>query len=175
MADESIRKDFVEGVNEIFTTLFNSGESDGVTYYELDIENSNQNIYGESKYKQYINPVMLTCKTESTPTHGTQNVESVKDSSSFTIPLKSLQDRNLGVTIEDLEQMRRGILEFHGTFYFIDNISPKAYVEDVFLLYKFECTQILDDVVNFMDAYSDSDDNELGVYEDSRVKILIAR
>lgn len=175
MADLSIRKDFVDGVQEIFTTLFNGGEDDGVTYYELDLENSKTNIYGEAKYKQYINPVMLVCKAEISPTHGAQTVESVKDSSTFTIPLKSLQERNLGVTTEELEHMRRGILEFHGTFYYIDNISPKAYIEDVFLMYKFDCTQILDAVSNFMDVYSDDDEeNILGVQEDSRViRILI--
>ena len=147
MADESIRKDFVEGINEIFTTLFNDGENDGVTYYELDLEHSYKNVYGESKYgKHYINPVKLVCKAELNPTHGIESIESVKDSASFTVTLKSLQDRNLGVTNRDLDKMRRGILEFKGVFYYIDNISPETYIEDVFLKYRFECTQIIEDI-----------------------------
>lgn len=144
MADLSIRKDFVDGVQEIFTTLFNDGENDGVNYYELDLDSTRTNIYGEAKIKKYKNPVMLVCKAEISPTHGVQNVESVKDSSTFTVTLKSLQERNLGVTTKDLEHMRRGVLEFHNTFYYIDNITPKAYVEDVFLMYKFDCSQLLD-------------------------------
>ena len=33
MADLSIRKDFVDGVQEIFTTLFNEGVTDGLDLY----------------------------------------------------------------------------------------------------------------------------------------------
>ena len=44
MADESIRKDFVDGVQEIFTTLFNDGKSDGLNLYLMS-ENTKTNFY----------------------------------------------------------------------------------------------------------------------------------
>ena len=55
--------------------------------------------------------------------------------------LKSLQENDLGVTNKDLDEMRKGVIEFHGVFYTIDNILPKAYIEDVFILYHFVCTE----------------------------------
>ena len=162
MADLSIRQDFIEGVQEVFTTLFNEGVTDGVEYFALDLENSEQNVYNESKYgKRYHNPKMLVCKAEITPTQGVQTVESVKDKATFTVTLKSLQDQNLGVTTEDLALMRRGIMRFHDTLYYIDNIHPRAYVEDVFLLYGFECTQVIDRAEYLMDALTDDSDNVL--------------
>jgi len=144
MADSSIRKDFVDGVQEIFSTLFNDGseQTDGVFYYALSNQTST-NIYGESKFKVYKQPVLLVAKAVLTPTQGQQDTETVKDSATFTVPLKSLQNKNLGVTNADLAVMRRGLIKFHGVFYLIDNIKPKAYIEDVFLMYDFECTEDL--------------------------------
>lgn len=140
MADLSIRKDFVDGVQEIFTTLFNDGVSDGLNLYLLN-ENTKVNIYGENKYKVYQQPKMLVTQAKLTPTQGEEDVKSIKDQAIFVVPLKSLQDRGLGVTNKDLETMRKGVIEFHGVYYTIDNILPKAYIEDVFLFYHFVCTE----------------------------------
>lgn len=140
MADESIRKDFVDGIQELFTTLFNDGESDGLNLYLLS-EDTKPNIYGENKYKKYQQPKMLVTQARLNPTQGEQDVEVIKDKAVFVVPLKSLQERELGVTNADLDIMRKGIIEFHGVYYTIDNILPKAYIEDVFLMYHFVCTE----------------------------------
>ena len=140
MADESIRKDFVEGVQELFTTLFNDGVSDGINLYLLS-ESTKSNIYRENKYKTYKQPKLLVAQVLLVPTQGEEDVKGIKDKASFTVPLKSLQNNSLGVTNADLETMRKGIIEYHGVYYTIDNILPKAYIEDVFLMYRFECTE----------------------------------
>ncbi len=143
MADQSIRKEFIEGVQEIFTTLFNNGneETDGVFLYLMSDETQPHSIYGETKNKVYKEPKLLVCKAILNPTQGEQDVESVKEQAEFVVTLKSLQDNELGVTSNDLENMRKGVMKFHDTFYSIDNIIPKAYVEDVFLMYRFMCTE----------------------------------
>lgn len=140
MADESIRKDFVDGVQEIFTTLFNDGVEDGIKLYLMS-DKTKTNVYGESKYKMYQAPKMLTTQARLTPTQGEQDVKAIKDSAVFVVPLKSLQNQKLGVTNADLDILRKGVIEFHGVFYTIDNILPKAYIEDVFLMYHFVCTE----------------------------------
>ena len=140
MADLSIRKDFVDGVQEIFTTLFNDGVSDGINLYLMS-DKTKTNVYGESKYKIYQAPKMLVTQARLTPTQGEQDVEGIKDKAVFVVPLKSLQERGLGVTNADLDIMRKGVIEFHGVYYTIDNILPKAYIEDVFLMYHFVCTE----------------------------------
>ena len=140
MADESLRKDFVDGVEEIFTTMFNDGVTDGLKLYLMS-EKTKTNVYGESKYKTYKSPKMLVTQAHLTPTQGEQYVEAIKDKAVFIVPLKSLQNQQLGVTNKDLDEMRKGVIEFHGVFYTIDNILPKAYVTDIFLLYHFVCTE----------------------------------
>lgn len=140
MADESIRKDFVDGVQDIFTTLFNDGKNDGLKLYLMS-NDTTTNIYGESKYKVYQQPKMLVTQARLTPTQGEQDVEGIKDKAIFIVPLKSLQENELGVTNSELDEIRKGVIEFHGVFYTIDNIIPKAYIEDIFLMYQFICTE----------------------------------
>ena len=143
MADKSIRQDFLEGIQEIFTTLINNGdeETDGVFLYLLSEKNTTNRTYKESKYKTYQKPVLLVCKAEIAPTHGEETVEEVKDRAEFTVTYPSMIEHGLSVTHEALEEMRRGVMKFHDTWYVIDNIIPKAYVEDVFLMYRFQCTE----------------------------------
>ena len=140
MADLSIRKDFVDGVNEIFTTLFNDGVNDGIKLYLMS-DKTKTNVYKESKYKKYKKPKLLVAKAYLEPFQGEEDVKAIKDAATFTVPLKSFQNNDLSVSGADLDEMRKGVIEFHGVFYTIDNIIPKAYVEDVFLMYNFVCTE----------------------------------
>lgn len=140
MADLSVQRDFVDGVNEIFTTMFNDGETDGINLYLMS-DKTKTNVYKESKYKMYKQPKRLVAQARLTPTQGEQDVEAIKDKAVFVVPLKSLQSQELGVTNADLDEMRKGVIEFHCVYYTVENILPKAYIADVFLLYQFVCTE----------------------------------
>lgn len=140
MADQSIRKDFVDGVHEIFTTLFNDGVSDGLDLYLMS-DQTQPNVYGEEKYKTYKKPIRLVTQARLKPTQDDEDISVIKDKAEFIVPLKSLQDNNLDVTNDGLDIMRKGVIEFHGVFYTVENIIPKAYIEDVFLMYSFICTE----------------------------------
>lgn len=136
-----IQKEFVDGVHEIFTTLFNNTSlQDGVFYYALS-EDRETNVYGEKKYKTYKAPKLLVCKAIINPTYGEQTVQEITDQAEFVVDVKSLFNVGLSDTPQAIEEMRKGIMQFHGVYYTIDNIIPKAYVEDKFLMYRFICTQ----------------------------------
>lgn len=140
MTDLSIQKDFLDGTQEIFSTLFNDGKTTGANLYLLS-EKTKTNVYGESKYKMYQPPKLLVAQVRLNPTQGEQDVEVIKESAVFVVPTKSLLDNNLGVTNDDLDEMRKGVIEFKGVYYTIDNILPKAFVGNVFLFYHFVCTE----------------------------------
>ena len=89
----------------------------------------------------YKKPKRLVTQARLTPTQGDKDVEGIRDKAVFIVPLKSLQDNDLGVTNDDLDVMRRGVIEFRGVLYTIENILPKAYIEDVFLMYHFICIE----------------------------------
>lgn len=142
MADLSIRNDFLGGTQEIFTTMFNDGVSDGLDLYLLS-DKTKTSSYGESKVKIYKAPIKLVTQARINPTQGEQDVETVKGDAQFVVPLKDMMDKDIDVSVKGLAVLRKGVIDFHGTFYTIDNILPKAYVEDVFLLYTFVCTEDL--------------------------------
>lgn len=142
MSDREIRKDFIEGVQEVFTTLFNRGdeETDGVFFYPFSPDTTS-NMYGEQKFKKYQPPKLLVCKAVLSPNLPNTTVEEVKSNAIFTVTLKSLQDNDLDMTQSGLREMTKGVMKFHDTFYKINTIIPRAYVEDVFLLYDFNCSE----------------------------------
>lgn len=161
MADESIRKDFVDGVQEIFTTLFNDGVKDGLDLYLLS-DKTQKNVYGEAKVKVYQPPIKLVTQAHINPTQGEQDVETIKGNAQFVVPLKDMQDKGLDVSTKGLEILRKGVICFHDTIYTIDNITPKAYIEDVFLMYTFMCTEDLqmDEIVVESDEGGEIDEND---------------
>lgn len=147
MPNLDIQKDFIEGTQEIFTTLFNFGKEnkdgsiDGVSLYLLS-DNVDTNVYGETKNKTYQKPKYLEVQVILVPTIGEQDVEYINEKATFVITYKSLLDNKIDVSNKGLEVLRKGLLKYKDTFYLIDNILPKAYVEDVFLFYHFVCTEI---------------------------------
>lgn len=143
MADQSIREEFIEGVMEVYTTLMNDGseQNDGVFFYPLS-ESETNSVYDEDKYKHYHPPMLLVCKALIEPTQGENDTEGVKNKATFSVPVKSLTDNGLSASQSDLDALRRGIMKFHDVWYYIDNVSPTVYVEDVFLVYKFDCSEM---------------------------------
>ena len=137
MADTSIRNDFIEGVQEIFSTLFNDGIDDGIDLYLLSKRTESSSVYNEQKEKIYKKPVRLVCSAQLTPEEG-ENVEEYKSRAIFKVPLKSLQDNNIPI---DLDTLNKSLIKFKEVFYTVTVVKPATYVEDVFLLYSFECVE----------------------------------
>ena len=140
MSDLGIRQDFIDGLQEIYTTLFNDGITEGINLYILSEENTT-NIYGESKYKKYKQPIRLLSKASLSPTQGQQDTECVKNTASFTVPYGTLLEKEIDVSKEGLDKLQRSVIEFRGVYYLVDVVNPKAYVEDCFLTYSFQCTE----------------------------------
>ena len=140
MADKSIQKDFIEGVYEVFSIMFNDGKSDGIFFYPLHTS-PKLNVYREEKFKKYTRPSLLVAKVSLTPTQGEEARETIKGVAKFTVPYKSLVNNNIDVSYQNLVELRKGIIQYKDTLYEIDNINPSTFVEDTFLTYVFECTE----------------------------------
>lgn len=167
MADLDIRQDFIEGVAEVFGTLFNDGITSGVYYYAY--KEDTLNIYKENRKRQFYPPVLLIAKVELTPEKGDTDIEELKNAGFITIPLKSFMDNNLDVSSKGLKDMKRGYLYFDGIFYEIINIRPQAFVENVFLTYKFTCLEDVEMKRVFI-SYESEETGGVSVaeYEDDR-------
>lgn len=138
MADMGIRQDFIDGVQEIYTTLLTDGVNDGLNYYPCNEKTSN--VYGESKFRSYLAPILLVCSANLSPEHQGE-VEKIKNIATFKVPLKSLQEKEIDITPSRLENLISGIIEFQGVFYEILKVSPATFVENTFLMYHFSCEE----------------------------------
>ena len=150
MADESMKKDFIDGVNEVYATMFTDGVNDGVYLYQF-VAPLKKSVYKEQKGKQYSKPVLLVAKVQLTPQVGEQNVHTIKEKATITIPFKSLRDNDISVDNDNLVELRKGVLKYKDTFYAIDNITPKVFVADTFMAYQFDCTEELYTEINVME------------------------
>lgn len=142
MADLNIQKDFIEGIYEIYSTMFNDGVNDGIYLYTYI--NDVDDLYGEDKYRKFSKPKLLVAKANLYPEQPEEYIEEVKDIVHFIVPYKSLLDNGIGVTSKELRELRKSYIYFDGMFYDIVVIKPLAYVENVFLTYDFTCLPNLD-------------------------------
>lgn len=147
MADENIKKAFIDGIYDIYSALFTDGMNDGVYFYQLQ-EPEDKGIYREVKYKKYTPPKLLVGKVSISPTQGENDVEALKQVANITIPYKSLRDNGIDTSLSNLFHLRKGIMKYKDTFFAIDTIKPKIYVSDTYMAYEFNCTEMSDKEVS---------------------------
>ena len=145
MSDSSIRKDFVEGTYEIFTTLFNEAKTpdDGVQFFKY--LGGEESIYEEHKFKKYGSPITLVAKVQEPMQDGTNEIEKQKRHAIFTVPIKSLTENGVdSMNKSTVSEMRKGIMKCGDVFYYISLIQGKAFVENVYLFWEFHCVEVED-------------------------------
>ena len=139
--NSEIQKAFVDGMYEIYTTMFSDGVNDGIKLYLLD-SSTDGGIYRESKVKRYKKPVLLVARVlNNVSDNNDDTVESeTKNKPRFTVPVKTLINNEIECSNEkDFNVLLKGYIEFHNCFYEIKKVTPTTYVQDTFLLIQFEC------------------------------------
>ena len=143
MADESIRNDFLDGVQEIFSTLFNEGKAEeGILLYPFVEEEDN--IYKEHKFKKYKKPITLVSSVSVPEKDGNVDIKAQKRQAIFKVPTKCLSGYGYEMTKSNMAYLRKALIRFKDIFFTIDLIQSRIYVEDTFLLWEFQCTEIFD-------------------------------
>lgn len=132
----NIRNAFLDGMNEVFTTMF----TDKVKLFLLDTNLTYTNIYKESPQKVYSTPVSLSAKVVPTFEQGENSVEGIQISAEITVPTKQLILNNIPrFTEEDLETLRKAKFEYKGCEYLIEKVAPRTLVADEWQFYVFSC------------------------------------
>lgn len=136
MADLEIQNAFLDGIEEIFSLMF----TDRLYLSLLNEEETTVNIYGESSYKVYRDPIQLIGRINTTFEQGEDPIEGVQTKAVVTIPTKQLITKNIPhQTEEDFETLKKGKFSYDGFEYLIDKVRPKTLVADKWQMYDFEC------------------------------------
>lgn len=144
MADISIREDFLTGVQEIFSTLFNEGKGeDGVQLFQY--MSGNDSIYQESKFKKYSKPITLVASVKEPEYDGSTDIEAQKRKATFKIPTQSLMNNGISeMNKSTIAELKKGIIKYKDIFYEIDLIQGRIFIENIYALWEFQCTEIFD-------------------------------
>lgn len=136
MPDLSIQQAFLDGINEVFSTMF----TESVKLYLMDEESTKVNVYNETEKKAYLEVCDLVAKVTTTFTEGELPVEDIKVDAVFTIPTKQLIINNLSrATMDDLKNLSKGKISYRGIDYLIHRVVPKTLVADEWQMYDFIC------------------------------------
>lgn len=141
MANKEIQSAFIEGIHEVFTTLFNEGIEDGIYFYALDPNCKTDNVYGEKIGKKYLDPILLVCKVTLNTNDPSETFETITHRATFRVTYKSLIDNDVDVSLTNLKELEKGIVKYKDMTFKILKIQPNTYVEDVFLTYEFICEE----------------------------------
>lgn len=142
LTTDEIRQQFVDGINEVYSTMFTDGVNSGVYFYPLH-EPAKKSVYKEVKFKQYLSPVLLVAKVQISPQIEEEDVKAQKGKAVISVTVKSLMDNNIDVSYSNLLNIKKGVFKYKDTFYGIDTVEPKVFVRDTFMVYEFNCTEDL--------------------------------
>lgn len=147
MADESIRQDFIDGIEEVFSTLFNEAKEpeDGIQFFAF--LGGSSNVYQESKFKRYAPPITLISSVSEIEQDGKVDVEAQKRHSTFKVPLKQLLSKGVvenSMSKDVVAELKKGLIKYKDVLYEIDLIQGKVFIENTYVLWEFHCTEIFD-------------------------------
>ena len=135
MAQKRLNEEFLEGIYEVYSTLM----TNQIFLKLLDEDSTDTNVYEETTQKKYLDPIQLVGKFALSMEQGEQVVEGVQDYVTATIPTKSLLDKNVDITPENYETLKKGAISYKDVDYNIIQVRPIVNIDDVFQFYVFYC------------------------------------
>ena len=135
MASKRLSEEFLDGIYEIFSAMM----TDQIFLKLLDDTNTVTNIYEETKHKKYLEPLQLVGKFSLTMGQGEENVEGIQDYATATIPTKSLLDKNVDISPQNYDTLKKGVIHYDGVDYEIKQVRPTTNIDNVFQFYVFYC------------------------------------
>lgn len=135
-ADLSIQNAFLDGMEEVYKTLF----TEEVDFSFLDETASKTNVYDETPQKVYCEPIRLVGKVSTDFKQGEQFVEGIHIDCTITIPTKQLISAEIPrKSYADLERLRKGRFFYKGYNYLVKKVAPRTLVADEWHFYEFSC------------------------------------
>ena len=135
MAQKRISEEFLDGIYEVFSEMM----TNQIFLKLLDETKTVTNIYGETNTKKYLDPIQLVGKFSIALEQGEQEVEGVQDYATATIPTKSLLDKNIDISPQNYDTLKRGVIHYEGIDYEIKQVRPMTNIDNVFQFYVFYC------------------------------------
>lgn len=137
IADLSIQKAFVEGINEVFSIMF----TEKVKIYLLDTEKTKENIYGEAKEKTYKKGIEIVCKIIYNVSESNKELSKNIIKANITVPIKQLlENKILFNSVDDIRYLECAVFEHNGNIFEVDEVTPKTLIAEMWQMIDFNCS-----------------------------------
>lgn len=139
MSYDEIQNAFLEGMNEVYTTIF----TDTLMFELLESTQSKINtVYKETLSREYQDPISLSGNVLVRAHEGEIVVEDTKFFTEISIPTKQLIDNEIPFeTKSDLKKLEGGRFTYKGVSYLVDEVIPKVLIANIFQIYQFKCIE----------------------------------
>lgn len=137
--DLSIQKAFLDGMKELWDTVFTT-----VDLVLLDTDNTTINeVYSEVVGdKIYLPPLTLPAKVDLSLHKLSDDTEGKSYNATFRFPTKVFLDNNIDLSVKGLDTLRKAKIEYQGAGYEIQDIKPQTNIQGVYLFYQFLCNEV---------------------------------
>lgn len=129
--NKSVNRAFQKGLQLIYKELFQ------YIYLRFMDENKTKidDIYEETKNKVYKPPIKLLGHYVRERKYDQNPILKTEEKETFKIPVQEFYDHNIGFkTLEEIEALRKAVIQFEGHTYKIDEVNPRSVVAGDFLI-----------------------------------------
>lgn len=138
MADKDIQNAFIDGINEVFEIMF----TDRVKLLLMSDE-TEVNIYQESKDKKYLDPIFIVAKVSLTKEEGEEPVQVNQVSATLRVPVKQFIKNNIPFSSDDdMRHLEKSLIEYDGFIFEVDSVKPDTMVADIWQVFVFKCKAV---------------------------------
>lgn len=129
--NKSVNRAFQKGLQLIYKELFQY-----IHLRFMDEEKTKiDSVYGETRLKVYKPPIKLLGHYVRRRSYDQNPVLKTDERETFKIPVQEFYDHNVGFrTAEEMEALRKAVIQFSGFTYQIDEVNPRSVVAGDFLI-----------------------------------------
>ena len=136
----SAQKSLLKGLQVIYKKLFQNA-----IIWFLDSDSSTlDSVYDESSKKVYTNGKEVLSHFMRTRSKDSDPIKETEEKVTFKFPIQEFLDKDIPfVSNDDLEILRKCLVEFNGQYYYVEEVNPYSMVAGQYLVCEFHC-QIAD-------------------------------
>lgn len=150
--NKAVNRAFQKGLQLIYKELFQ------YIYLRFMDESKTKvdSVYGETTLKVYKPPIKMLGHYVRRRSYHHEPVLKTDERETFKIPVQEFYDHNVGFrTAEEIEALRKAVIQFSGFTYKIDEVNPRSVVAGDFLIVTLVASPAEDYI---SDEYDDDED-----------------
>lgn len=140
--NKSAQRAFLKGLQLIYKKLFQYS-----VIWFLDEDTETDSVYDETPKKVYHNGIQVLSHYVRERDKDSDPIKETDEKIVFKVPIQEFIDNEIPFSAnEDLEVLRKCIIEFNGEYYRVEEVNPYSVVAGQYLMCQFRCLREEDEL-----------------------------